>query len=230
MAMAVTVIVAGMSALRHASDPVCSAIIIIVKDSTERQYVSPIELQQQLQKAGLWQTGQPLSRISCQAIEQNLLTHPMLRQAECYKLVNGEMRIIVRQRQPLMRIAGDEHYYLDTDRQMMPIRASVNTPVILVSGRIGRQQAQGEMFDFVEWITHNRYWRDKITAIHVITPKMIELTDSSHNYTIILGALEGAEKRLGDLEKLYEKGFEHIGYPPHKQIDLQYTGQIVGRR
>ena len=228
--LAIAAIGVGVTASRRVSDPVCSAITIIVKDSTERQYVSPNELQQQLQKAGLWQVGQTLSHISCQAIEQNLLTHPMLRQAECYKLANGRMRIIVRQRQPLMRIAGDEHYYIDTDRRFMPIRASVNTPVIVVSGRIGKQQAQGEMFDFIEWLNSNRYWQDRIQAIHVINPKMIELTDSSNKYTIILGSLDGAQERLNALEKLYEEGFEHIGYPKYKQIDLQYAGQIIGRK
>lgn len=228
--LAIAVIGVGVTASRQVADPVCSAITITVKDSTERQYVSPDELQQQLHKAGLWQVGQPLSHISCQTIEENLLTHPMLRQAECYKLVNGKMRIVVRQRQPLMRIAGDEHYYIDTDRRLMPIRASVNTPVIVVSGRIGKQQAQGEMFDFVEWLNANNYWRDKIKAIHVINPKMIELTDSSNKYTIILGSLEGAPERLNALEKLYKEGFEHIGYPKYKQIDLQYAGQIIGRR
>ena len=28
----------------------------------------------------------------------------------------------------------------------------------------------------------------------------------------------------------YAKGFEKIGYPEYKQIDLQYKGQIVGRK
>lgn len=228
--LAIVVIAAGMSASRRAADPVCAKISIAIKDSTERQYVSVNELRQQLRLAGLWQVGQPLSKISCQAIERNLLTHPMLRQAECYKLANGQMRIFVRQRQPLMRIAGDEHYYLDTDREVMPIRASVTTPVVVVSGRIGKQQAQGEMFDFVTWLNGSRYWREKIHTINVVNPRMIELKDDSHHYTIVLGPLAGASKRMDALEKLYEKGFERIGYPQYRQIDLQYSNQIIGRR
>jgi hypothetical protein len=112
----------------------------------------------------------------------------------------------------------------------MPVRASVSTPVVVVNGRIGRQQAQGEIYDFVLWLRDNRFWREKIHTIHVVTPKMIELLDDSHQYTIILGSLRGAEQRLDDLEKLYEEGFDKIGYPEYKQIDLQYKGQIVGRK
>lgn len=228
--MAIVVIGAGVTASRRAADPVCAKISVIIKDSTDRQYVSVGELREQLHQAGLWQIGQPLSKISCQQIEHHLLTHPMLREAECYKLAKGELRILVRQRQPMMLIQADEHYYLDTDRKIMPIRASVSTPVVVVKGRIGKQQAQGEMYDFVEWLSDNRYWRQKIHTIRVINPKMIELLDDSHNYTIVLGALPGAEKRLDALEKLYEKGFARIGYPEYKQIDLQYSGQIVGRK
>lgn len=230
VALAAIVIAAGVAGSRRAADPVCSKITIIIKDSTERQYVSEGELQQQLQQAGLWQIGEPLSKISCRKIEQHLLTHPMVRRAECYELTNGQVRIIVQQRQPIVLIAGDEHYYLDADRKVMPVRASVSTPVVIVNGRIGRQQAQGEIYDFVLWLRDNRFWREKIHTIHVVTPKMIELLDDSHQYTIILGSLRGAEQRLDDLEKLYEEGFEKIGYPEYKQIDLQYKGQIVGRK
>lgn len=228
--LAIVVICVGISSSRRAPDPVCSSITVVIKDSVERQYVSVGELRQQLSQAGLWQVGQPLSKISCQQIERHLLTHPMLRQAECYKLSNGELRIMVRQRQPMMLIAGDEHYYLDTDRKVMPVRALVSTPVVVVNGRIGRQQAEGEMYDFVVWLNDNRYWRDKIRTIHVVNPRMIELKENTHHYTIVLGPLADAEQRMDDLQKLYEKGFEHIGYPDYKQIDLQYSNQIIGRK
>ncbi|MBQ7531728.1 MAG: hypothetical protein IJT12_08465 [Paludibacteraceae bacterium] len=228
--LAIVVVCVGITASDRVADPVCSSVTLIIKDSLERQYVSAGELRQQLSQAGLWQVGQPLSKISCQQIERHLLTHPMLRQAECYKLTNGELRILVRQRQPIMLIAGDEHYYLDTDRKVMPVRASVSTPVVVVNGRIGHQQAEGEMYDFVTWLNDNRYWREKIHTIHVTNPRMIELKEDAHHYTIVLGPLADAEQRMDDLQKLYENGFEHIGYPEYKQIDLQYSNQIIGRK
>lgn len=230
VAMAAVVVIAGVTGSRHAVDPVCGAIQIIIEDSLSRQYVSTHELQQQLQKAGLWQIGEPLSKIRCQDIETNLLTHPMLRKAECYELHRGELRIVVSQRQPLMLVKGDEHYYLDTDRRIMPVRASVTTPVVVVTGRIGKQQAQGELYDFVTWLGNNKFWQEKIHKINVVTPKMIELEDDSRHYTLVLGKLDGAPKRLNALQRLYEKGFDNIGYPPYKQIDLQYTNQIIGRK
>lgn len=228
--LAAIVIAAGVAGSQRAADPVCSKIIIIIKDSTERQYVSIGELQQQLHQAGLWKIGEPLSKISCHEIEQHLLTHPMLRRAECYERANGEVKIVVAQRKPVVLIKGDEVYYLDTERKVMPVRASVNTPVVVVSGRIGKQQAEGEIYDFVVWLQNNRFWREKIHNIRVITPKMIEAIDEEHKYTIILGSLNGAERRLKDLQKLYEEGFDKIGYPEYKQIDLQYKGQIIGRK
>lgn len=224
------VVALGITASRRVADPICSSVTILIKDSTERQYVTSGELRQQLAEAGLWQTGTPLSKISTAQIEKDILSHPMIRRAECYEQANGVIRILAWQRIPVVLIAGDEHYYLDSDRKQMPVRASVNTPVITVSGRIGRQQAQGEMYDFVQWLAANRFWRERIHTIHVVTPKMIELIDSSHDYTIILGTLDGAEQRLTDLQKLYDKGFETRGYPDYKQIDLQYSNQIIGRK
>lgn len=228
--LAIVVIALGMTASRRATDAVCTAVSISIKDSTERQYVTSAELQQQLQQAGLWPAGKKLSEIYTHQIEQQLMTNPMLRRAECYELARGEVRIVVRQRQPVVLIKGDEVYYLDTERKVMPVRASVNTPVIIVNGRIGKQQAQGEMYDFVQWLNANKYWSEKIHTIHVVNPKMVELVDESHHHTIVLGSLSGAKQRMGELRTLYEKGFAHIEHPEYKQIDLQYKGQIVGRR
>ena len=228
--LAAGVVWVGVTASRRATDSVCTAVKIVVKDSTERQYVTRDELRSMLQNAGLWPEGKTLSEISSNRIEQHLLTHPMLRRAECYELAKGEVHIEVRQRQPMMLIKSDEVYYLDTERKVMPVRASVNTPVIVVNGRIGRQQAQGEMYDFVRWLTRNNFWQGKIKDIHVVSPKMIELTDSCHHYTIVIGSTEGARQRLADLQTLYEEGFEKIGYPDYSLIDLQYKGQIVGRK
>lgn len=228
--LAAVVITLGITGSRRAADPACSAVIITVKDSTERQYVTPGELQQQLTQTGLWPMGKPLSRIACAQIEQSLLSHPMIRRAECYELAKGEVHITVRQRQPVVLIKGDEVYYLDSDRKVMPVRATVNTPVPIVTGRIGKQQAQGEMYDFVAWLADNKFWSERIQTIHVVTPNMVELIDSKTHYTIILGHLSGAEQRLDDLQKLYEEGLAHIEHPEYKQIDLQYKNQIIGRK
>ena len=86
LALAGAVTGAGVATSRRAVDPVCTKITVIIKDSLERQYVSIGELREQLHQAGLWKIGQPMSHISCQQIEQRLLSHPMIRRVECYKL------------------------------------------------------------------------------------------------------------------------------------------------
>ena len=228
--LAAVVVLAGALASRRVADPACNEITIMIKDSLERQYVTTHEIENVLRQAGLWQIGEPLSKISCGDIERCLRAHPMLRQVECYERSTGEIRVVVKQRVPLMRIDGDEHYFVDMDRTVMPIRASVNTPVVVVNGHIGKQQALGEMYDFVYRLSTDPYWRDKIHTIHVINPKMIELVDEEHKYVIVLGELANAEQRMESLRKLYDKGFEKIGWPQYKQIDLRFSNQIVGRK
>lgn len=228
--MAGVVVLAGMAASRRVADPDCKEITIIIQDSTERQYVTPQELQNVLRGEGLWPMGQPLSKVNCHDIERCIKAHPMIREAECHERSSGEIKISVTQRIPLMRVEGDEQYFVDMERTIMPIRASVNTPMVVVSGRIGKQQALGEMYDFVYRLNKERFWQDKIHTIRVVNPKMIELVDTEHHYVIILGELTDAEARMDSLRKLYEKGFEKIGWPKYKQIDLRFANQIVGRK
>lgn len=224
------VLTAGIGSYNHRPDPLCETVSIVLTDSAERRFVTEDEMRSYLRQQSLWPVGEKMSDISCARIESSLLNHPMLRTAECYKRPHGELVILLSQRRPLMRVEADEFYYVDTDRRIMPLRASVDVPVIVVKGHIGKQQALGEMFDFVCQLRQMPYWKDEITLIRVVNPKHIELEQPSHKYTIILGSIDNAEQRLQQLHTLYTKGFDHIGWPDYKQIDLRFNGQIVGRK
>jgi hypothetical protein len=66
--------------------------------------------------------------------------------------------------------------------------------------------------------------------VHVHNTKHLVLAQHEVKGDIILGELEGYEKKMDRLQKLYTKGFDKIGYTDYREYDLRFDGQVVGRR
>jgi cell division protein FtsQ len=154
----------------------------------------------------------------------------MVREAQCYMLPSGTVCIRLSQRIPVLRIVtGDDTYFVDNDRLRMPVRESVTTPVYIATGNIGERMACNELADLAIWIAGDKYWREKIQSIHVTNPKMVYLVQRPDGTRLILGEVNGFRNKLHKLRKLYDKGFEQIGWRTYNEIDLQYKGQVIGR-
>ena len=217
----------GQAAVRTKSS---ARVWITITDFDERQYVTEQDLTKMLQQKGLYPVGKTVATISTEDIERAVISHPMVRQAECYKTQAGTVCIRLTQRIPVLRVvSGDDSYFVDIDRTRMPIQESVTTPVLLFEGNIGERMARNELADLAIWIKDNPYWIEKIASVYVVNPKMVYLIQKPDGTHLILGEVSGFRRKLGKLRTLYDKGFEQIGWRTYKEIDLRYTGQVVGR-
>lgn len=220
----------GIWSSRRTSQLPCPGLEITITDLDERQYVTVEELSLMLQGQGLYPVKKPIASISTEAIERAIAAHPMVRKAECYQTQAGTVCVRLLQRIPvLLVVTGNDSYYVDIDRKRMPIQESVKTPVLLVQGNVGERMAKQELTDLAMWIYDNPYWQEKIASVYVVNPKMVYLIQKPDETHLILGEVSGFRRKLGKLRTLYDKGFEQIGWRTYKEIDLRYTGQVVGR-
>jgi cell division protein FtsQ len=75
----------------------------------------------------------------------------------------------------------------------------------------------------------NSYWGERIRDVYVRNPKLVVLSQKDYSAKIVLGKLEGYEDKLARLRSLYKKGFDVLGYPECRELDLRYAGQVVRR-
>lgn len=211
-------------------DALCRHLYITIADSTERQYINEQEIRNYLLRTGLDVADRPMHDIACHEIEKSLLQHDLIRTAECYKSPRHNLYVRVTQRVPAMYVvANDGCYYVDTDRKIMPLRASVKADVPTFSGAVSRRAATEEYFDFAQWLSRDTYWKPRIESVVVYSPKNIVLTQKDMSAHILLGSLDGYKDKMQKLNTLYTKGFDQIGYKPYREYDLRFNGQVVGR-
>lgn len=216
----------------HQPDPSpCAWLRVEVTDSLDRRFVESEELRRLLAREGLLPEGKPMQEVSCQTIEDCLLKHDMVRTAECFKTYQGGVCVRVTQRVPALYVlSNDGAYYVDSDRQIMPTRRTIEVDVPLFKGAVGKRAATEEYFDLAQWLTDNRYWQSRIQEVQVVNPKHIVLNQKDGKGKIILGDLSQLEQKMSKLQKLYTKGFDQIGYKDYREYDLRYKGQVIGRK
>ena len=232
MALLVIGYIAGAAwwSSHRANTSVCEQMTIVITDYAKRRYVSVDELTDMLRKHDLYPVGKVVANIPIEQIERAIVNHPMVRHAQCYVTPTGVVRIRLTQREPVLRVVtGDASYFVDSDHLRMPIRESVTTPVMIVTGNVGERMACSEIVEMVQWITADEYWNEKVESVHVVNPKTVYLVQRPDGTHLILGEVSGYQQKLAKLRKLYDKGFDQIGWQTYRELDLRFRGQVVGR-
>lgn len=224
------VLVGGIWCSRQADTSLCTQVDIVVEDSVSRQYVDAMEVEGYLKARGCYALTKAMSEVDCHMIEQALLKHEMIRTASCYKTPFGAVRIRVTQRVPVLCVKTAEgNYLVDADRRVMPYRSGMKLDVPVFTGAISKCAATEEYYDFVLWLQDNSYWGERIRDVYVRNPKLVVLSQKDYSAKIVLGKLDGYEDKLARLRSLYKKGFDVLGYPECRELDLRYAGQVVRR-
>lgn len=224
------VLAGGIWCSRQADMSLCTQVDIVVEDSVSRQYVDAMELEGYLKARGCYALSKAMCEVDCHMIEQALLKHEMIRTASCYKTPFGAVRIRVTQRVPVLCVKTAEgNYLVDADRRVMPYRSGMKLDVPVFTGAISKCAATEEYYDFVLWLQDNSYWGERIRDVYVRNPKMVVLSQKDYSAKIVLGKLDGYEDKLARLRSLYKKGFDVLGYPECRELDLRYAGQVVRR-
>lgn len=208
----------------------CTALSICIKDSNERQFVEEDDLRRLIQQKQLDPTGKARHEVSTDEIERTVAAHPLLKSTEVYKSKNGQVCVDVRQRTPRLRVMGEENYFVDTDRKIMPAGSTTASYVPILTGRVTKKRATGDLYDFVQFLEDNEFWNAQIVQIHITPTQQIELIPRVGDQVILLGELTGYEQKLDKLHTFYTAALNKRGWLPYKEIDLRYHGQIIGRR
>jgi len=206
----------------------CKELIIDVVGNSEYQYLTDSEIKNNLTKAGLMPVGKDLAVVNIAEIEKKLEENRLIKRAECYKTVDGTVRVKVYNRTPIFRVfSSNGSYYIDKEREKMPIPDNFAAYVSVASGYIDENFAKNQLFDFVMFLNRDKFWNSQIKQIYVAENGDIELTPAVGSHRIILGKLENYKENLEKLRLFYEKGLSKVGWNKYSIINLKYKNQVV---
>ncbi len=69
-------------------------------------------------------TGQSKEIIDLNALEQTLNSNPLVKKAEVFMSVNGELSTLIEQKRPIARVNTNTSYYIDDQGLYMPLSSN----------------------------------------------------------------------------------------------------------
>ncbi len=225
----------------------CKGLEVVVVDSTGHYFVSPGDIQDLFKSQSASVEGKPLSSIDFRMMEKRTLTNPYLESAEVYATIDGRIRIEVAQRNPVIRVINhnNEHFYIDSNGEFMPIGDDYSTRVPVASGYIFDRMTQRSLafavpmkdsaskpvlkqaHEVAEFIRKNDFWSSQIEQIYVNEKFEIELVPRVGNHTILLGNSDDLDNKMGNLLRFYQDGASKLGWQSYSKLNLKFSNQVV---
>ena len=211
---------------------VCEEFVVIVKDSTQTQFVTGKEVEDLVKKYKLYPVGKPFKEINTLAIRDTILSNRLIESADVFITSNASIVATVHQREPILRIISDikGDFYVDKDRKIMPVSSSFAVYVPIATGVIDEEFAQNDMYDFAMFLKNNHYWDAWVEQIVVKKNNEVVLIPRVGDFRIIIGNLDDYPSKLNKFVRFVDGGLNVIGWNRYSEINLKYDNQVVCTR
>lgn len=192
-----------------------------------------------------------LRNIDITSLEKALNSNPSVENAEISYDVNGDLKVSVKQRRPLVRVinSSGESYYIDSLSKLMPMNTKATGRVIVANGAIYEPYARRYQYS-VDQIAANPTFKevsvlddiyeiskkiyadsllcDLIHQIYVTPEKEFILTPIVGDQSILLGSNEDLELKLNKLRLFYNEGLNKTNsWNKYLTINLKFKNLVV---
>ncbi|MBR3951330.1 MAG: hypothetical protein IKJ79_05395 [Bacteroidaceae bacterium] len=211
---------------------VCQRFYISVCDSAECQLITADKLYKYLGKQHLLPEGKLCCDINLSAIEQSVGRIDLLTNIDCYYEQNGDVYLMVEQRRPFMRVITDDGdtYYLDREGVRIAVDTMYVAQVPLVTGNVDDRVSAASLIPLIEYIEAHEFWCKQVAQIYVSPQHEIMLYPRVGNHVILLGAINGYERKMESVLALYNQALPQVGWNTYDVISVKYKDQVVCSR
>jgi cell division protein FtsQ len=159
-------------------------------------------------------------------LEMILKSNPMIKTAQVYLTVNGEVRADVVQRKPIARVRTNASYYIDNEGKFMPLSSNYTARVPLVTGFIKKNDL-GNVFKIANKIYYDKFLKTHVVEIHQKQEGTIILKTRVLDFEILIGNLEWLDKKISNLKAFYQKAMKDKSLNKYSKVNLQFDNQVV---
>lgn len=223
----------------------CVGISINIADKTTNGFLKKNDIKKKLTDEGLYPVGKEMSRINPRVIEDMLLRSSFVKEAQCYKTIDGNVNVTIRQQLPVIRIKSNrgEDYYID-ERGGIMSNSEYTSDLIIASGYITRSYAERNLVHIANTIMRSELWSRQIEQIYLRPDSGIELVPRVGEHVIYIGRLPEIKKgedrakvisdfvngKLERMEMFYKYGLSQAGWNKYYEINLDYDNQIICKK
>ena len=229
----------------------CTRMNVTVDQTDDLYFLDKLDVEQLIRDRGDSIKGQPQASVNVTEIEKALNSHADIQNAEVYMTINGELKVEVKQRKPVVRVVNPDgdSYYIDDEGMLMPLSDKYTAKVLIASGMINEPYVKryrrsikdigkdsllnalsmlDEVYAMANYINADKFWSAQIQQIFFNKDKDMELVPLAGDQKIIFGDTTAMDEKFKKLLTFYQQGLNTTGWwDKYSTINLKFKNQIV---
>ena len=229
----------------------CNALNVSVNQDDDLYFLDKLDIVQLIKDRGDSIVGQPKATVNVSEIEKALNSHADIANAEVYMSINGEVKVEVKQRKPVVRVINldGDSYYIDNEGKFMPLSNKYTAKVLIANGMmsepfikrytysisdIGKDSLLNttsmldEIYAMANYINADKFWSSQIQQIYINKDRDMEIVPMVGDQKIIFGDTTFMDDKFKKLLTFYQQGLNTTGWwDKYSTINLKFKNQIV---
>ena len=167
-----------------------------------------------------------IKRVEKRKIQETLLQHPYVADAEVGISAGGKLQVDVTQRVPVVRMFfQNSEFYVSEQGTVMPLCAKHYCDVLVGSSECDEWLSVWRLARFI----HDNPQYDGVFDQITLTAKGdLILVPKLGNTMVVVGDTNMLAEKFENLWAFYDKGVKKMGWDTYKTINLKYRDQVVG--
>ena len=168
----------------------------------------------------------PKEQLVLNTIEEILLSNDMVKNAQVYLTVNGELVSKIVQRKPIGRIEGVSKFYLDDQGKRMPLSKYHSARVPIITGKITGKTLD-DAYVILDYINQDDFLRKNVIGIHIEEEGNYQLRFRMENFVVNLGGVDNLNKKFKNFMAFYAKAAKDNSLEDYATVSLEFNNQVV---
>jgi cell division protein FtsQ len=171
-------------------------------------------------------TEQPKDIIDLNELEGALNSNSMIKKAEVFMSVEGELYTEIEQKRPIARVSSNASYYIDDDGSYMPLSSNYTARVPLVTGNVNKNSLE-TVYEFASAVDQDEFLKKHVIEIRQNDDNTIDFRIRKSDFTVHLGTLIKLDKKINNFKAFYQKAFKDKILETYTRVDLKFDKQVI---
>lgn len=165
-------------------------------------------------------------QVVLKTIEEIIASNPMVKNAQVYFSVEGELISEVVQRKPIGRVEGVNRFYLDDEGKRMPLSKYHSARVPIITGKITGKSLE-DAYIILNYINQDEFLRKNVIGIHVKDENDYQLRLRVEEFVVNLGGVENLDEKFKNFMAFYLKAAKDNTLSAYAEVSLKFDNQVV---
>nr|WP_262901983.1 cell division protein FtsQ/DivIB [Winogradskyella vincentii] len=171
-------------------------------------------------------TEQPKDIIDLNELEIALNSNSMIKKAEVFMSVNGELYTEIEQKRPIARVSSNASYYIDDEGSYMPLSSNYTARVPLVTGNVNKNSLE-TVYEFASAVDQDEFLKKHVIEIRQNDDNTIDFRIRKSDLIVHLGTLKKLDKKINNFKAFYQKAFKNKILESYTRVNLKFDKQVI---